>query len=257
MCGVFGFIASGKGGRFDVDRMEAIALDTQTRGRHAHGLAWIDSRNRLRAYKSAGAIGDNLGVIDLAGDARMLIGHCRWATNGDPSENINNHPHPCDGGWLVHNGIVFNHEPLRWEWELQPTSQCDSEIIAQLIETLDGTLLARAVGAVEQLEGPAVVVGLWARPARMLVVRRGKPLHVEYDSSGNVYFASLPCALNDPDRLRDNTARLFLFSGWTLYHTIQEILPCRKRVPERNPPLCRPVRYYVLPASTDSPRPAI
>jgi glucosamine 6-phosphate synthetase-like amidotransferase/phosphosugar isomerase protein len=256
MCGVFGFIANGKGGRFDVDRMEAIAVNTQTRGRHAHGLAWIDSRNRLRAYKAAGAIDNNLGALDMAGDARMLIGHCRWATNGSPQENINNHPHPCDGGWLVHNGVVFNAADLACEYELQPTSACDSEIIAQLIETLEGTLLARAIGATDQLEGPAVVMGLWARPARMLVVRRGKPLHVEYDRAGNVYFASLPCALNDPDRVRDNTARLFSFSGGTLYQTILEIEPCRKRPAEKNPPLGRPLRHYCPPASCDSRRPA-
>lgn len=257
MCGVFGFIASGKGGQFDVDRMERIAVNTQTRGRHAHGLAWIDARNRLRSYKAAGPIGENLGAIDIAGDARMLIGHCRYATRGNPAELINNHPHPCDGGWVVHNGTVFNAEDLAWEYDLQPTSACDSEVISQLIETFDGPLLARAAAAAEALEGPAVVMGLWARPARLLVVRRGKPLHVEYDCSGNVYFASLPYTLHDPERLRDNTARLYSFQHSVLYQSILEIDPCRKRPAENNPPLGRPLRHYSRPASTDSQKSAI
>lgn len=44
--------------------------------------------------------------------ALALIGHCRWATHGSPADNRNNHPHPAGRGWIVHNGVVFNHGEL-------------------------------------------------------------------------------------------------------------------------------------------------
>ena len=41
MCGIFGYIAKhGRGP--DLARLRRIALETETRGRHAFGLAWLD-----------------------------------------------------------------------------------------------------------------------------------------------------------------------------------------------------------------------
>ncbi len=152
MCGVFGFISE-EGRPFNPRRMERIARATERRGPHAFGFAWIDSRGRLRSYKQTGRISDHLGLLRMAADARLLIGHCRYATHGDYHNNLNNHPFTCDGGHIVHNGTIPNHELLNDVHELWPVTECDSETLALLIEQGEGTLAERcahAVGAIER-----------------------------------------------------------------------------------------------------------
>ena len=128
----------------------------------------------------------------MAADAKMLIGHCRFATQGDPANNLNNHPHPVDGGWLVHNGVIHNYQSLLDWHNLYPNTQCDSEVLGLLIERAEGTLLERCLEAVNEVgRGDLVMLGLWARPHRMIVARRNNPLSVGKTTVGR-YYASLP-----------------------------------------------------------------
>lgn len=192
MCGVFGFVGYDGVGP-NLKRLEAIARNTMTRGPHAFGFAWIDGRGRLRMYKREGRIVDHLGLLALAADAKFFIGHCRYATHGDPAENINNHPHPADGGWIVHNGVIGHHEWISARNDFTPVSDCDSEILGLLIENGEGSLLDRCKDAViEAHRTPLVMLGLWARPARMIVARAGNPLSVGKCNRGRYYFASYP-----------------------------------------------------------------
>jgi glucosamine 6-phosphate synthetase-like amidotransferase/phosphosugar isomerase protein len=125
----------------------------------------------------------------MARRARLLVGHLRWATHGHPENNINNHPHPCDGGWLVHNGIVTNYESLCRRHQLWPVSECDSEALTLLIEQRTGTRLSRSVAAVEQSAGRCATLGLWSRPDTLVAVRRGNPLYASR-AHGGIYMAS-------------------------------------------------------------------
>ncbi len=199
MCGVFGFIAKTDDDRPDMARLERIATATERRGPHAFGFSWIDSRGRLRMFKQTGRISCALGCLAMASDARMLIGHCRWATQGSPENNLNNHPHPVDGGWLVHNGVIPRYDDLVEGHLLQPVGQCDSEAIGLLIEELDGTLVERCAQATVALDSPAVVLALWNAPRRLVAVKRGNPLLIAEDDGG-FYLASLAGGLPRPVR---------------------------------------------------------
>ena len=137
MCGVFGFVSNG--GPLNVTRLQAIARVTEQRGQHAWGLAWVDGRGRLHSYKQAGRVGANLGLLRMAQDAVALIGHCRYTTQGSHFANVNNHPHPCDGGWLVHNGVIPGYHALVTGHKLQPVSDCDSEVLGLLNQRLKET----------------------------------------------------------------------------------------------------------------------
>ena len=194
MCGIFGYIASTPDDQLDLAKLNAIAKDTERRGPHAFGFSWIDGAGRLRMFKQAGRIGDSLAMLKIAADAQMLIGHTRYATEGDPADNINNHPHPCDGGWLVHNGMIQNYRRLLQVEKLSPTSACDSEVIGLLMEQSRGTYVERTIDTLSVLaRSPFAMLGLW-KPGRMIIARRGNPVHIGATKSG-VYLASYADAL--------------------------------------------------------------
>jgi glucosamine 6-phosphate synthetase-like amidotransferase/phosphosugar isomerase protein len=142
----------------------------------------------------------------MAEDARYLIGHCRFATHGRPEDNHNNHPHPCDGGWLVHNGVIVNYDSVVQRFGLRPVSQCDSEVLGLRVEQETGDYLDRCVEAVLSVEKSSLVMlGLW-KPGRVIAVRQGNPLHVGATPRG-YYLASLADGLPGKVKLLpDNTA---------------------------------------------------
>lgn len=209
MCGIFGFISNNGSGP-NLDRLRKIALATEARGPHAFGLAWVDERGRLKMYKQPGRISNHLGLLEMASDAQLLIGHCRWATHGDPRNNLNNHPHPVDGGWFVHNGVIHNHERLIEENCLAPVTDCDSEVLGLLVEELDGSLVERMIAAT-QLAGdsPLATMALWRSPKRLIAIRSGNPLHL-CETARGTYLASLSRGLPDGAyMIRDKTALSF------------------------------------------------
>ncbi len=190
MCGVFGFVAKEQG-PMNLKILSRVARVTQRRGPHSWGMAWIDSKGRMRMYKQVGKITDGLGLLSMARDATMLIGHCRYATHGSPENNLNNHPHPSDGGWIVHNGVIQNYRNIIDQHDLHPITECDSEVLGMLVEQLEGTRLERCVGAVRiaKASAPLAMLGLW--PDSLVAVRaNGQPLHIGETSRG-YYLASL------------------------------------------------------------------
>lgn len=194
MCGVFGFVAKSEQ-RFDPEYIREIAINTMSRGPHAWGMAWVDESGRLHQFKQTGRIVDSLGLIAMAADARMLIGHCRFATNGDPKNNLNNHPHSADGGWIVHNGMITHYKQIIDRHNLHPTTDCDSEVIGLLVERAEGTRLERCEQAVFVCDNgrPFSMLGLWHD--EMVVARNNEqPLHIG-ETEDAYYIASLPGAL--------------------------------------------------------------
>jgi glucosamine 6-phosphate synthetase-like amidotransferase/phosphosugar isomerase protein len=194
--------------------LKRIAAITMRRGPHAWGMAWVDAHGRLKVYKQTGRIVDALGLLALAADARLLIGHCRFATQGDPSQVANNHPHPADGGWIVHNGMIRDYAEAVAVHGPHPVTACDSEILCQLIEEASGPLLERCVEAVLGVErAPLVLLGIWNRPMRLVAARQGNPLHIGRTAHG-LYLASLADGLpGEVVAVRDDTAVEFTTRG--------------------------------------------
>jgi glucosamine--fructose-6-phosphate aminotransferase (isomerizing) len=213
MCSVFGYVADDNE-QVPLSVVERMARANLCRGPHAFGFAWITADGRLRSYKQEGRITDHMGLLAMTRGARMLIGHVRWATHGDPKNNTNNHPHAVDGGWLVHNGVLYNYRELVQDLALRPISECDSEVIGLMIERRPGALLDRTRLSVGKCEGPLTVMAMWARPARLIVARMGNPLHAARTVHGRL-FSSLSDGLPPGVRsvsFEDDTAAEFMFS---------------------------------------------
>jgi glucosamine 6-phosphate synthetase-like amidotransferase/phosphosugar isomerase protein len=171
-----------------------VALATEAvRGGDAFGFAWVDGGGRLRMFKAPGLLATRPRILEMAWDARLLVGHARRATCGIATAVINAHPHPCDGGWLCHNGTVPMHRPLADRYGVRPAGYCDSEVLAGLVEiaprrTMSGRL-AWALGEARQ-GSPQAALGLWSRPGQLLAARAGYPLAWS-DVKGGIYLASL------------------------------------------------------------------
>lgn len=195
MCGVFGYIASTKANGPDTKTLRTIAAyNEDRRGGHAWGVAWVDHAGKLKMFKQAGKVDGPL-LAAIAEDARLLVGHLRWTTQGSEKSNINNHPHPCDGGWLVHNGVLPDYWDIKETFSVPPASDCDSEMLAiAFAEAPGASNAAKADWMLRTCQpsrpSPLVVLALWHD--RLLAVRQGNPLTIYTGGDDGTYLSSLP-----------------------------------------------------------------
>lgn len=210
MCGVFGFI----GTRVDLIKIKRLCELNESRGEHAFGLGWLNRRGDSWYFKSPGKPSSFLSVIDNCSNSIAVIGHCRWATHGDPDDNANNHPFFVDRyGMIVHNGIILNYREIAFCEGIDLVSDCDSEVIAKLTEKgiKEGkSVLDSFSEAMGMLEGSAAVLGLF--PCRKSVVwgSVSQSLFWEITSSG-VYWSSVPEGLSFPKRCKP-----YIAGEWTI-----------------------------------------
>jgi glucosamine--fructose-6-phosphate aminotransferase (isomerizing) len=217
MCSIFSYVAK-SGKTADISILAEIVAANISRGPHAMGFAWIEQSGRMRCWKQPGNPIKMIGMLKQMRKAVMLVGHLRFATHGDPGDNITNHPHACDSGWIVHNGVIQNHRQLISDYKLCPVSECDSEVIGLLAEKAeDETQMGRLISAVELCRGGGLAVGgLWTRRRQLVMIRRGNPLHISETAAG-WYMASLadglPGKRDDIKSFADGSAVRFTQRG--------------------------------------------
>ena len=191
MCGIVGVASEGQ----VTEKLINGLLRQEYRGYDSSGLAVFGKdSNQVQVIKRAGKVSELQAAI---GETPMIgntgIAHTRWATHGIPTE-LNAHPHHSRGEvFVVHNGIIENHQELRttlralgYEFE----SDTDTEVIAHLIhakrETTD--TLAEAVKlAVKDLEGAYALGAIHIKePQVVAAARKGSPLVLGMGSSENL-----------------------------------------------------------------------
>jgi len=167
------------------------------RGYDGVGFALLDDMGRLVVRKIAGHIdrvGDRLG-FDLY-NARVMVGHTRYASRGVPAD-FNSHPHlSCDGRiGVVSDGVIDGYEDLRGSLIRRGhrfTSTTDAEVLAHILEEL------LKVKSVEEsmLEIGRAVKGLYSAVfiveglEELLLVSRGQPLVIGLRGDGSCTFIS-------------------------------------------------------------------
>ena len=182
MCGIVGYV----GPKSTQDVLLGGLRRLEYRGYDSAGISVI-SEGQLATRKKAGKL-DNL-VADIKAhpiaEARIGIGHTRWATHGAPTDQ-NAHPHlggPASKLALIHNGIIENFSELKQELLESGTtfaSETDSEVAAHLIakEYESSKDLVQAFGkVVNRLHGAFTILVIHEDfPDLILAARKNAPL---------------------------------------------------------------------------------
>ena len=222
MCGIVGVASEEQ----VADKLINGLLRQEYRGYDSSGLAVFGKdSNEVQAIKRAGKVSELQNAIqEVPMRGNTGIAHTRWATHGVPTE-ANAHPHHSKGEvYVVHNGIIENHQELRTTlkalgYDLE--SETDSEVIAHLIPSKlnDKSSLAEAVKeAVKDLEGTYALGAIHIREPQVVVAaRRGSPLVLGMGAGENL-IASDQLAISDyTDRF------IFLEEGDLAEITPQEV----------------------------------
>ena len=234
MCGIFGYM----GEHPNAAELVLTGLKRlEYRGYDSWGIA-VSNDGHAAVDKRVGKIGDATTVLPLS---HMALGHTRWATHGQVTDE-NAHPQLDCGARLavVHNGIVANEAQLRHALSRaghRLRSQTDTELIAHLIEDLleqapEGPerLLHATIAAFRKLRGLNAITVLDMRRGEMVAAKSGSPLCVGLAESGYL-LASDHAALLDHTRrvcfVRDGQAVLLKRTGARLFDMAsgQELMP--------------------------------
>ena len=207
MCGIVGFVGEEPAAPILLSGLEKL----EYRGYDSAGIAVRNEETgRIEVVKAKG----RLKILAEKTDGGMAvpgtcgIGHTRWATHGEPSEN-NAHPHCTEDKSvvLVHNGIIENYQELK-EKLLKSGysfySQTDTEIAVKLVDYYykkTGTPLEALTRAMLRIRG-SYAFGVMFKdcPGRLFAARKDSPLIIGKNESGCLIASDVPAIL---DRTRN------------------------------------------------------
>lgn len=196
MCGIVGFTGRRQAAPILLKGLEKL----EYRGYDSAGLAVRDNANKVEIVKAKGRLKTLAAKTD---DGESLkgscgIGHTRWATHGEPSED-NAHPHCSEDGCVVavHNGIIENYQEIREKLTKKGYvfySQTDTEAAVKLIDYYYkkynmGPIDAIAKTMVRIRGSYALAVMFDDYPGEIWVARKDSPMVIGV-ADGECYVAS-------------------------------------------------------------------
>lgn len=132
MCGIVGIVGNEQATSILVNGLEKL----EYRGYDSAGIFVADEKEDF-LIKSQGRIKELAKKIGSGVHGSIGIGHTRWATHGEPSEE-NAHPHTSQSKRfvLVHNGVIENYDELKEKYLTDDTfyGETDTEIAVHLVE---------------------------------------------------------------------------------------------------------------------------
>ena len=196
MCGIVGFTGCYQAAPILLDGLSKL----EYRGYDSAGIAVRDGEGETEVIKAKGRLkvlsektNDGESVPGTCG-----IGHTRWATHGEPSEN-NAHPHVSDDGNVVavHNGIIENYQELKDKLLRKGYafySETDTEVAVKLVDyyykKYEGTPVDAINHAMVRIRGSyALAIMFKDYPEEIYVARKDSPMILGV-SDGESYVAS-------------------------------------------------------------------
>ena len=196
MCGIVGYTGMHSAAPVLLDGLSKL----EYRGYDSAGIAVRDGEKQAEVIKAKGRLKKLIEKTN-GGDSvpgTCGIGHTRWATHGEPSEN-NAHPHMSDDGNVVavHNGIIENYQELKDKLIRKGYtfySETDTEVAVKLVDyyykKYEGTPVDALTHAMVRIRGSyALAIMFKEYPEEIYVARKDSPMILGVEN-GESYIAS-------------------------------------------------------------------
>lgn len=197
MCGIAGFCLNPEQHASNpTDLAASLLLDIEHRGYHATGAAWVDKNAVKPSFKLLKKNISATKFIPHAGDAlcegaRTAILHTRYATQGSPNNNDNNHPLTRGRVALTHNGHIANDAELFKRLNVHRRAQVDSEAVTALIAfTSENYHPTEVLGSIEGSAALAWFNFMEGGNSLHLARVNSSPLWVGQTRQGSLLYAS-------------------------------------------------------------------
>ena len=203
MCGIVGYVGTEQSAPIllaGLSKLEYRGYDSAgiaIRNEDTGDITVVKAKGRLKILSEK--TNDGRAVPGTCG-----IGHTRWATHGEPSEN-NAHPHCTDDKSvvLVHNGIIENYQELKDKLIKSGYafySQTDTEIAVKLVDYYyrkTGTPLEAISRAMLRIRGSyAFGIMFHDHPGKIFAARKDSPLIIGKSQTGCLIASDVPAILD-------------------------------------------------------------
>ncbi|MGM0441454.1 MAG: glutamine--fructose-6-phosphate transaminase (isomerizing) [Elusimicrobiota bacterium] len=203
MCGIVGYTGNEDASPILLEGLSRL----EYRGYDSAGIAVLQKDGgeyKIQRKRCEGKIANLKRILkDDPVAGTTALGHTRWATHGQPSDE-NAHPHiDCKNNTVVvHNGIIENYlslkDNLREKGHLFQ-SETDTEVIPHLIEEYlkkEETFLDAVLKTLNDLEGSyAVGIINSDNPNRIIAARKDSPLIIGLDKNSKFIASDVPAIL--------------------------------------------------------------
>ena len=202
MCGIVGYTGMHSAAPVLLDGLSKL----EYRGYDSAGIAVRDGEKQAEVIKAKGRLKK---LIDKTNGGDSVpgtcgIGHTRWATHGEPSEN-NAHPHMSDDGNVVavHNGIIENYQELKDKLIRNGYtfySETDTEVAVKLVDyyykKYEGTPVDALTHAMVRIRGSyALAIMFKEYPEEIYVARKDSPMILGVENGESFIASDVPAIL--------------------------------------------------------------
>ena len=191
MCGIVGYVGEEQAAPILLEGLSKL----EYRGYDSAGIAVRNEMSgEISVVKAKGRLKILAEKTDNGKSVRGTcgIGHTRWATHGEPSEN-NAHPHCTDD-----RSVVLVHKLVKSGYTFY--SQTDTEIAVKLIDYYykkTGTPLEALTRSMLRIRGSyAFGVMFHDYPGRLFAARKDSPLIIGQSETGSLMASDVPAILD-------------------------------------------------------------
>ena len=202
MCGIVGYAGCSQAAPILLDGLSKL----EYRGYDSAGICVRDGASDPVVVRAKGRLQLLAEKTDNGNSLKGTtgIGHTRWATHGEPSEN-NAHPHTANGGEVVavHNGIIENYQELKDKLIHKGYtfySDTDTEVVVNLIDYYNRKYRVSPIDAIAKtmvrVRGSyALVVMFRDHPGEIFAARKDSPLIMGLGEGENFFASDVPAIL--------------------------------------------------------------